>query len=159
MEYKIREIEAKDNAVVEQIIRTCLTEFGGNREGLAWADPYLGRLSEVYEPEGTCYWVVEKSDGKIVGGAGIGPWPSGKGICELQKMYFLQEARGTGAAQELMQLALKYAKIYYKQCYIETLHNMEAANRFYKKHGFMQLEQPLSQTEHFACDVWYIKEL
>ena len=60
---------------------------------------------------------------------------------------------------ELMQLALKYARMYYKQCYIETLHNMEAANKFYKKYGFVQLDKPLLQTEHYGCDVWYIKEL
>jgi len=159
MEYTIREIEQKDNAVVEQVIRTCLIEFGGNREGLAWSDPYLGRLSEVYGQEGSKYWVVEDSAGKIVGGAGVGPWPTGEGICELQKMYFLQEARGIGVAHELMQIVLEYAKIYYKQCYIETLHNMEAANRFYQKYGFSRLEKPLSQTDHYACDVWYIKEL
>lgn len=159
MEYKIRKIEQRDNAAVEQVIRTCLIEFGGNREGLAWADSYLGRLSEVYEAEGSCYWVVESSDNRIVGGAGVGLWPSEKGICELQKMYFLKEVRGIGIARELLQLILQYAKVYYKKCYIETLHNMEAANKFYKKHGFVQLEKPLLQTEHYACDVWYIKEL
>jgi len=159
MKYTIRKIEARDNVAVEQVIRTCLIEFGGNREGLAWADPYLGRLSEVYEPKGSEYWVVESSDGRIVGGAGVGPWPSREDVCELQKMYFLQEVRGTGVAQELLQLILEYAKLYYKRCYIETLHNMEAANKFYRKHGFIPLEKPLLQTEHYACDVWYIKEL
>jgi len=159
MEYKIREIEQKDNAAVEQVIRTCLIEFGGNREGLAWADPYLGRLSEVYNQDHSRYWVVESSDGRIVGGAGVGPWPTGEGVCELQKMYFLKEIRGVGIAQELLRCILEYAKLYYKKCYIETLHNMEAANKFYKKYGFVQLEKPLSQTEHYACDVWYIKEL
>lgn len=74
-------------------------------------------------------------------------------------MYFLKEAKGTGMAQELLQLILQYAKVYYKKCYIETFHNMEAANKFYKKHGFVQLEKPLLQTEHYACDVWYIREL
>ena len=155
----VRAIEEKDNAAVEQVIRTCLIEFGGNHEGLAWSDPYLGRLSEVYRQEGTEYWVVENDSGKIVGGAGIGPWISCEGVCELQKMYFLQEARGTGIAHKLMQFALEYAKIYYDKCYIETLHNMIAANKFYKKYGFEQLEKPLSETKHYACDVWYIKEL
>ena len=74
-------------------------------------------------------------------------------------MYFLQEIRGTGMAHKLMRIALDYAKIYYKKCYIETLHNMEAANKLYKKYGFVQLEKPLLQTEHYACDVWYIREL
>lgn len=36
MDYTIREIKQKDNVAVEQIIRTCLIEFGGNHEGLAW---------------------------------------------------------------------------------------------------------------------------
>lgn len=33
MEYKIREIEAKDNKEIENVIRTCLIEFGANHEG------------------------------------------------------------------------------------------------------------------------------
>lgn len=44
MEYKIREIEQRDNAIIEQVIRVCLTEFGGNREGLAWAERVLVRV-------------------------------------------------------------------------------------------------------------------
>lgn len=48
MNYKIREIEEKDNKEIEKIIRECLIEFGGNREGLAWSDPELGKLSTVY---------------------------------------------------------------------------------------------------------------
>jgi len=47
MEYRIREIEAKDNKKVENVIRTCLIEFGANREGTAWTDPDLGRFSEI----------------------------------------------------------------------------------------------------------------
>ena len=44
MPYTIREIEEKDNPQIEQVIRSCLIEFGGNREGLAWADPILSTL-------------------------------------------------------------------------------------------------------------------
>ena len=46
MNLKIREIQEKDNTQIEKIIRNCLIEFGGNREGLAWADPCLSKLSE-----------------------------------------------------------------------------------------------------------------
>lgn len=159
MKYKIREIEAKDNQVVEKVIRDCLIEFGGNHEGLAWSDPDLGRFSEVYNREGRKYWVVENEEGRIVGGAGIGELAGAEGVCELQKMYCLQEARGTGIAHELMKLALEYAKKWYKKCYIETLSNMIAANKFYLKYGFQKLDKPYIQTEHYACDVWYIKEL
>lgn len=157
MEYKIREIEEKDNKEIENIIRTCLIEFGANHEGTAWADPDLGRFSEIYNKEGHKYWVVEDEEGIIVGGVGIGKLT--EEVCELQKMYFLQETRGTGMAHKLMEIALEYAKKYYKKCYIETLSNMIAANKFYKKYGFVPLEKPLIQTEHNACDVWYVKEL
>ena len=157
MEYKIREIEEKDNKQVENVIRTCLIEFGGNHEGLAWSDPDLGRFSEVYNKKGYKYWVVEDEKGNIVGGTGIGKLTDE--VCELQKMYCLKIARGTGVAHKLMKLALDFAKKYYKKCYIETLSNMIAANKFYKKYGFKKLDKPYVQTEHYACDVWYIKDL
>lgn len=159
MEYKIREIEAKDNRKVENVIRTCLIEFGANHEGTAWVDPDLGRFSEIYNKEGHKYWVVEDEKGNIIGGTGIGKLFQIEDVCELQKMYCLPEARGTGIAHELIKIALEYAKKYYKRCYIETLSNMIAANKFYKKYGFEQLDKPLVQTEHNACDVWYVKNL
>ncbi len=159
MEYRIREIEKKDNKQVENVIRTCLIEFGGNHEGLAWADPDLGRFSEVYNKEGYKYWVVEDESGNIVGGCGIGKLDGTQGVCELQKMYCLKQVRGTGIAHKLMKLALDYAKKYYKRCYIETLSNMISANKFYKKYGFKNLSKPLIRTQHYACDVWYLKDL
>lgn len=155
--YKIRPIEPRDNSQVESVIRTCLIEFGGNREGTAWCDPDLGRFSEVYAKDRYAYWVVENEQGEVVGGSGIGALT--EEVCELQKMYLLPEVRGTGVAQKLMKLCLDFAKQYYKKCYIETFGNMLAANRFYQKSGFTKLDKPFLQTEHFYCDVWYMKEL
>lgn len=48
MEYIIRKITEKDNKEIENIIRSCLIEFGGNYEGTAWTDPNLGRFSKIY---------------------------------------------------------------------------------------------------------------
>lgn len=159
MEYNIRKIEEKDNREIEQVIRACLIEFGANHEGTAWADPDLGRFSEVYGAEGTEYWVVEDQNGKIVGGVGIGVLNGIQDVCELQKMYCLAEIRGTGIPQKLMETALEYAEKYYSKCYLETLENMTAAQKFYEKYGFERIYEPLVQTEHFACDVRYVKEL
>ena len=159
MEYKIREIEAKDNKFVENVIRTCLIEFGANHEGTAWADPDLGRFSEIYNSEGNRYWVAEDEKGKIVGGVGIGKLKGIENVCELQKMYCLPEARGIGISHKLIQIALEYAKQYYEKCYLETLENMVAAQKFYEKYDFTRLEKPLVETGHFACDVCYLKEL
>ena len=159
MQYTIRKIENRDNKIIESIIRSCLIEFGANHEGTAWADPDLGRFSEIYNTEGNEYWVAEDETGEIVGGAGIGALEGAKGVCELQKMYCIPEVRGTGASHALIETALNYAKKYYKLCYLETLENMVAAQRFYEKYGFQRTKDSFGNTEHFACDVHYIKKL
>ena len=159
MGYNIREIEPRDNEQVEGVIRSCLIEFGANHEGTAWADPDLGRFSEIYNSEGNKYWVVEDENGKIFGGVGIGNLEGTDKICELQKMYCLKEIRGTDITHGLMKTALSYAEKYYKKCYLETLENMVAAQKFYKKYGFVRVFEPVTITEHFACDVRFIKDL
>lgn len=155
----IRTIEKRDDPAVERVIRLCLIEFGADHEGTAWADPDLCRFSEVYHAESSCYWVAEDEAGQIMGGVGIGRLEGAEGVCELQKMYCLPAARGTGVAARLMETALSFAARRYRRCYLETLENMTAAQRFYEKHGFRRIAEPLVKTAHFACDVRYVKEL
>ena len=159
MEYAIREIQEKDDKKVEAVIRACLVEFGADHSGTAWTDPDLGRFSQIYRGEGAKYWVAEDQRGEILGGVGIGKLKGADGVCELQKMYCLPKARGTGISHRLMDAALRYAGRYYSRCYLETLENMVAAQRFYEKYGFERIKGPLGATEHFACDVRYIKDL
>lgn len=159
MNYTIRKIQPDDNKAVENVIRSCLIEYGANHEGTAWADPDLARFSEIYNSEGNCYWVVVDENNQVVGGCGIGNLEGTDGICELQKMYCLPIARGTGIAHQLIEICLQYAKKYYKQCYLETLDNMTRAQRFYEKHGFRRIYKPVVITEHFACEVKYIIDL
>lgn len=95
MKYNIREIEEKDNKEVENVIRACLIEFGANHEGTAWADPNLGRFSEIYNTDGNKYLVAIDENGKIVGGVGIGKLDGIEDVCELQKciVYLKQEVQ------------------------------------------------------------------
>lgn len=159
MNYSIREIQERDNPAVEAVIRACLIEYGADHEGTAWADPYLGRFFQVYSAPDSRYWVAEDETGQVVGGVGIGPLPGVPGVCELQKMYCLPRARGTGASHRLMDAALAFARERYSQCYLETFANMAAAQRFYEKYGFRRIDTPLGQTGHFACDVLYLRAL
>lgn len=159
MEYTIRPIQPADNAAVEDLIRTCLIEFGGNHAGTAWTDPDLGRYSEVYSAEQSRYWVAVDENGTISGGVGIGPLPGTESVCELQKMYCLPEARGTGVSHRLMEIALAFAARFYESCYLETLPNMKAAQKFYEKYGFQKVDAPPVPTAHFACDVRYFLTL
>ena len=159
MKYTIREIESKDNKQVENVIRTCLIEYGANHEGTAWADPDLGRFSEIYDKPAHKYWVAVNEEEQVVAGVGIGDLPGAEGVCELQKMYCLKEYRGNGIASKLIEIAFDFAKEHYSKCYLETLENMIEAQRFYEKNGFVRLNGPLVNTGHFACDVCYLKEL
>jgi putative acetyltransferase len=158
MKYTVRPIEKRDDAAIEAVIRACLVEFGANHAGTAWTDPDLCRFSEIYGKGGTAYFVAEDGEGRIVGGVGIGVLPGVTGVCELQKMYCLPEARGTGLAHTLITLALDFARPRYARVYLETLPNMHRAQRFYEKHGFRRCGV-LGNTGHTACDVCYIKDL
>ncbi|MBQ0001253.1 MAG: GNAT family N-acetyltransferase [Clostridiales bacterium] len=154
---KIRRIEKKDNLRVAEIIRECLTEYGGDhRTDTAWGDPYLERFSEVYVLENNAYWVAENEDGLVVAGVGIGPMDGVEGICELQKMYCIKDYRGTGIAGELLDIALEFAKKYYSRCYLETMDNMYRAQKFYEKKGFYRTSETIGSTGHDGCQSHYI---
>ncbi|WP_457615836.1 GNAT family N-acetyltransferase [Lutibacter sp.] len=156
----IREIEAKDNSKIAATIRKVLIEFGVPKVGTAYADKILDTLYENYNTQNAVYFVVEK-DGAIYGGAGIKQLENYNGnVCELQKMYFLPEARGIGLGEKLIHVCLQKAKEFgFKQCYLETLPYMESARKLYKKVGFKDLKERMGDTGHYSCNLWMLKDL
>ena len=156
----IREIKKEDNAVIAQVIRTVLIELNVPKVGTAYADPQLDSMFETYNKPKAVYFVVEK-DGKIIGGAGVSQLENeAETICELQKMYFLPEARGLGLGTQMMEKCLQSAKDFgYEKCYLETMPYMLDAQKLYKKVGFEYLCEPLGNTGHTSCPVWMIKKL
>ena len=81
-------------------------------------------------------------------------------ICELRKMYFHPEARGLGLGKQLLSHCLSVARaIGYQTVYLETLHNMKAAQQLYRRFGFQPLAQPWGNTGHHGCDLWYALSL
>lgn len=156
----IREIQKADNVAIAKVIRNVLIEHNVPKVGTAYADPSLDFMFENYSEEKSAYFVVEK-EGQLIGGAGIAPLENGpKEICELQKMYFLPEARGLGLGVKLMEVCLEKARQFeFKKCYLETMPYMTNAQNLYKKSGFQYLDKPLGNTGHNACPVWMLKEL
>jgi putative acetyltransferase len=156
----IREIQKHDNEAVAAIVRNVLMEMGAPKVGTAYADPQLDFMFEAYKIPKAVYFVVEINE-RIIGVAGIGPLENEVGtICELQKMYFLPEARGLGLGFQMMQKCLQSAKDFgYEKCYLETMPYMEDAQKLYKKVGFEYLCEPLGNTGHTSCPVWMIKQL
>jgi putative acetyltransferase len=156
----IRSIQPHDNNQIANVIRQVFISDGYPKTGTAFADPQLDFMFETYNKPKSIYFVVE-IDGKIVGGAGVSQLDnSEENICELQKMYFLEEARGKGIGFEMIQKCLvKASEFGYEKCYLETLPEMLAAQSLYKKVGFEYLCEPLGGTGHTSCPVWMIKSL
>ncbi len=158
--WKIREIEPEDNQEVKKLIQNVLVEMGAPKEGTAYEDKSLDDMTATYGGRGEAYFVVEESS-KIIGGAGIAPLAGMElEICELQKMYFLPEARGRGIGMAMIEQCLEFArKNGFQKCYIETLPYMENALKLYKKSGFEPLPGPMGNTGHYNCTVFLLKDL
>lgn len=157
---QIREIQKQDNQPIAAVIREVFIADNFPKTGTAFADVQLDFMFETYDKPRATYFVVE-NEGKIVGGAGVSQLEnSDENICELQKMYFLQEARGKGIGSQMIQKCLEKAtELGYEKCYLETLPEMVAAQNLYKKMGFEYLCAPMGNTGHTTCPVWMIKNL
>ena len=156
----IREVQKEDNPKIAAVIREVFTVDNYPKTGTAFADAQLDFMFETYDHPRDVYFVVEH-EGKIIGGGGISQLDnSTENICELQKMYFLPEARGKGLGFQMIQLCLAQASTFgYEKCYLETLPEMKAAQYLYQKSGFEYLCEPLGNTGHSTCPVWMIKTL
>ena len=160
MTISIRPITPSDDVAVATIIRTVMPEFGAEGPGFAINDPEVQAMCIAYDRPDAAYFVVEH-DGLVQGGGGIAPLEGGaKGVCELRKMYFLPILRGRGAGAALIRRCLDEARhLGFRQCYLETLRGMDAAQRLYEKIGFERLDGPMGSTGHFGCNRFYLLNL
>jgi putative acetyltransferase len=156
----IRPIQKKDNIQIATVIRQVLIDLNVPKVGTAYADPQLDCMFETYSKSKSIYYVVASQD-MILGGAGISHLENEAAtICELQKMYFLPEARGLGLGFQMIQKCLQSAHDFgYQKCYLETMPYMEAAQQLYKKVGFEYICAPMGNTGHVSCPVWMLKDL
>ena len=156
----IRNIRPEDDPMMERVLLEVLAEFDATGEGFSDQDEELRRMSSFYDGPNAAYFVAELN-GQIVGGAGIGPLPGAEShMCELRKMYLLPAARGHGLGRRLLETCLDEARrIGYRECYLETLAQMDRARDLYGRFGFLPLEAPMGDTGHFGCNRWYALSL
>lgn len=156
----IRTIQPSDNQALAVIIRNALAEFGANKPGTVYYDPTTDALYELFQKQGSIYYVASENT-QLIGGAGIYPTaglPSD--TCELVKMYLAPAARGKGIGKLLIEKALQFASdTSYRKVYIETMPELRKAMTVYEKFGFRYLDGPMGNTGHFGCGVWMLKEL
>lgn len=159
--WQLRPIRKEDNSIVAKIIRETMTQFGCVGEGYAYVDPEIDDIYTAFSGDRSKFWVLESDKGQVIGCGGIAPLKNGEAdTCELQKLYFLEAARGRGFGRKLTELCLQTAKeLGYKKCYLETVERMTAANAMYQKIGFEKLCGNMGDTGHCSCDSYYVKEL
>lgn len=133
-----------------------MTEYGATSDGFAIHDPSVDSMFEEYQKPRSLYLVVTNESDEPIGGGGIAPLRGAdETICELQKMYFLRDARGKGLGHALLLELLGSARKFgFKTCYLETTGTMKEARAPYEKMGFKPQEKPLGSTGHNACECW-----
>ena len=157
--FVMRTMRSTDDAAVASIIRDVMPEFGADGPGFAIHDAEVGAMHAAYARAGAVYFVIER-DGLVLGGGGIAPLDGVEGVCELRKMYFRRGLRGLGAGTALIARCLHAARqLGYRQCYLETLTGMDAAQALYDRAGFQRIAQAMGATGHFSCDRFYLRTL
>ncbi len=155
-----RKILPSDNKIIKDIIEKIMSEFKVDSGTTILGDPTVNTMYENFQKERAVYYIAEEA-GKILGGAGVNQLDgTTENICELQRMFLINEARGKGIGKKLMELSLEAAKNFkYEKIYLETLDDMVEARRLYLKSGFLFIDKPLGNTGHCGCNTWMEKLL
>ena len=95
-------------------------------------------------------------EGHAVGCAAFRPFEGS--ICELKRFFVLPEYRRHGLASELLSRILaKAADSGYDRAHLDTLQRLEAANSFYRRNGFEEIESyygnPIPDVVYFSRNI------
>ena len=160
-EYRIREIRPSDDESIRKIARSAFEEFGAPLTGSVYCDPRMEHLSNEFVREDAKYWVIEGSDGEILGGGGFYPTEGlPLRMAEVVKLYFSPSLRGKGYGKKMLSLIEQEAKkVGYKDLYIESFPEFGKAVRLYEKMGFKHINHALGNSGHPAVTVWMTKKI
>ena len=154
-----REMTAADNAAVAKLIRDNLKKHNLDIPGTVYFDEGLDHLSEYYGTAERRYFVIEDTQGKVIGGIGFAKFEFMEETAELQKLYLDDSVKGSGLGYELISLAEdKMKDAGYKYSYLETHDNLKAAIHIYKKSGYVEIERP-KEVVHSSMNRFFKKRL
>ena len=154
-----REMTEADNAAVAALVRDNLKQFGLDIPGTVYFDEGLDHLSDFYGNEERRYFVIEDENGIVIGGIGYAGFELMKDTAELQKLYLSDTAKGSGLGYELIGfIEDKMREAGYKQSYLETHDNLQAAIHIYEKCGYKEIERP-KEVVHSAMNRFFVKTL
>ncbi len=107
---------------------------------------------EFYYNNSYNFWYAVDKNGAVIGSMGLKKIDNQTG--EIKKFFVAQNYRGKGVAQKLMNTLMKAAsKHHFESLYLGTVSRLEAAQSFYKKHGFSQITAQQLPSGFVICPV------
>ncbi len=143
----IATLAGTDEDEVRGLIQRNLSGYAEAGSVLASTFRRLRSVSAVYQAEGARYFVLRdlRQDGKIVGGAGIGPLHGLsplEGLGEVRDLVLDKDWRGQGLGGRLLKRCVEEARaLGYKRLYLETTPEMEKAQKLFLRFGFRPVTQ------------------
>ena len=157
--HKYREMTEADNEAVAALVRDNLKQFGLDIPGTVYFDDGLDHLSDYYGNKERRYYVVEDEAGSVIGGIGFARFEPMKDTAELQKLYLTDSAKGFGIGYDLIRfIEEKMRMAGYKQSYLETHDNLQAAIHIYEQCGYTEIERP-KEVVHSTMNRFFLKKL
>ena len=157
--YKYREMTEADNDAVAALVRDNLKQFGLDIPGTVYFDDGLDHLSDFYGNNERRYFVVEDETGSVIGGIGFASFEPMMDTAELQKLYLADSAKGSGVSYELIEfIEDKMREAGYKQSYLETHDNLQAAIHIYGKCAYKEIDRP-KEVVHSTMNRFFLKTL
>lgn len=109
------------------------------------------RAEEHFHYNHSCnFWYATDLQGKILGSIGLKK--INHDTAEIKKFFVIKSYRGKGVAQKLMSTLVKNAfKHHFKFLVLGTVGHLEAAQKFYTKHGFILVSKKDLPLEFDYC--------
>ncbi|WP_029319050.1 GNAT family N-acetyltransferase [Butyrivibrio sp. AE3004] len=156
---KYREMTEADNTVVATMIRDNLKKFKLDIPGTVYFDEGLDHLSDYYGRDERRYFVIEDDNGKVIGGIGFARFELGQDTAELQKLYLMDSAKGSGLGYEMIDfIEDRMREAGFKVSYLETHDKLQAAIHIYEKMGYKEIERP-KEVNHSTMNRFFRKWL
>ena len=131
---KIRTASNEDIASIKKLVFGVLEEFDLLPDP-ATTDADLNDIEGNYLRRGGLFELIEDYQGSLKGTVGV--FPMDANTCELRKMYFAPEIRGSGLGKFILQRVINRAKeLGFARMVLETSSKLPAAKRLYEGFGF-----------------------
>ncbi len=159
--FNIRQIKEADDPRIYDIARSAFEEFGAPLTGSVYCDPRMEHLSQEFNRSDAEYWVIEDSEGSVLGGGGFFPTEGlPEGMAEVVKVYFSPALRGKGLGRKLLEhIEMRARTAGYKKLYIESFPEFGKAVSLYERLGFRHISHALGDSGHPAVSIWMTKDV